>query len=160
MNLWDIQANAVTALKAQSEFAALLPSESLAAGAILADDGSYPKTPGREEALRSLGLCLIVLELESAGLASTGNSAGAVEQIAVTVVVDYRASVAADAEHGLNHWQALHHTRQALQGKPTTNLVPQQRFLPDTPPWENYGKIGGDNRLTANFRLQHVMNYV
>ena len=56
MNLEDLQPWIESLLKAHP---------SLASVPAILDDGTYPKTPGREEALRSKGLCLVVWQIES-----------------------------------------------------------------------------------------------
>jgi hypothetical protein len=79
MNLIDIQPAVVGLLQADTRFEGV---------PILADDGTYPKTPGREAALAGPGLVLIVWEIESDGLVDGARTGLASHDVYVPVVIE------------------------------------------------------------------------
>lgn len=146
MNLHLIQPFVANLLKTAPSLAAVH-----AAGCIMEDDGTYPKTPTREAKLSTKGLVLIVWEIQSEGLIDVSQTGLAAHEIYVPVVVEENVKVNRAAS-GLNipATQALQFALQAVSGKrPSSSEV----FLPMDPPFHNFGKVNGVNRLLANFVL-------
>ncbi len=79
MNLWEIQPAVVALLQADPRFSGV---------PVIADDGTYPKTPGRETALAGPGLVLIVWEIESDGLVDASETGLAAHDVYTPVVIE------------------------------------------------------------------------
>jgi len=78
LNLWEIQPAVAALLQADPGFG--VP--------VIADDGTYPKTPGRETALAGPGLVLIVWEIESDGLVDASTTGLAAHEVYTPVVIE------------------------------------------------------------------------
>jgi hypothetical protein len=100
-----------------------LTAEPESAGApVLADDGTYPKTPLRQEALNSAGLVLIVWQTESEGRLDNTPGGAAVEEIGIAVVIEENAAVCRAAGGlALPAGMALRLVRKAVLGKRHTS---------------------------------------
>ncbi len=79
MNLWEIQPAVVALLQADTRLAGV---------PVIADDGTYPKTPGRETALAHEGLVLVVWEIESDGLVDAAKTGLAAHDVYTPVVIE------------------------------------------------------------------------
>ena len=119
---------------------------------ILADDGTYPKTPGRESALAGPGLVLIVWEIESEGLVDASDAGLAAHDVYTPIVIEENptkcrgaAGVQIEAE------KVLQYVLEAIAGKPST---PRQRFVVMDPPFKNFGKVNGVRRLVVNLSVR------
>jgi len=151
MNYWTIQSTAIALLKARADFAAI------AATGILPDDGSYPKTPGVESVLATLGLCLVVTEPFASDPGDAALSGTTHELIQFSVLIRYRSKAAIDAGILLTHWHTLDIIRKTLQGQPSSEPNPHLRFQSDSPPWDYDGNVGGDNRVNVHFSVGHIL---
>jgi hypothetical protein len=78
LKLWEIQPAVVALLQADARLNGV---------PIIADDGTYPKTPGRETALAGSGLVLIVWEIESDGLIDATEAGLAAHDVYTPVVI-------------------------------------------------------------------------
>lgn len=145
MNLWLIQPFAADLLRA---------APTLAGVPVLTDDGSYPKTPQREEALRTKGLVLIVWQIESDGLIDTSFTGLAAHEIYVPIVIEENVK-ANRSETGtrIEAEKALQYVLAALCGKPAGG-PPKQNFVAMDPPFKNFGKVNGVNRIVANLSIR------
>ena len=145
MNLWEIQPFVENLLKAAPKLAGV---------PILKDDGTYPKTPEREKALSQKGLVLIVWEIESDGLADSSTTGLAAHDIYVPVVIEENVKVNR-AEEGtkIEAVQALQYVLEACAGKPRLS-PPNRGLVVMDPPFRNFGKINGINRIVTNFSLR------
>lgn len=145
MNLWEIQSFIVGLLKS---------SALLSKAVVLADDGTYPKTPEREAALRDCGLCLIVWQIESEGLHDASPPGPSSHDVYVPVVIEENVSVnRSDKGTGIVAEQALQYVLAACVGQPKSAL-PNRSLLPMDPPFKNFGKVNGVNRLVANLSIR------
>ena len=145
MNLEDIQPFVVARLQA---------APSLAGVPILADDGTYPKTPQREQKLRDVGLVIIVWQIESDGLGSAAN--GFAEQDLYIPVLIEENPVICRAVGGLNipAEKALRLVQSIVPGRPITHVRPGHSVEVHDPPFRNFGTIQGVRRIVANFVLR------
>jgi hypothetical protein len=142
LNLWEIQP-AVTAL---------LQADSRLAGVpVIADDGTYPKTPGRETALGGPGLVLIVWEIESEGLVDASDTGLAAHDVYTPVVIEENPTTCR-AETGVKveAEKALQWVLEDLAGK----TAGSRRFVVMDPPFKNFGKVNGVRRIVVNLSLR------
>jgi hypothetical protein len=116
---------------------------------ILADNGQYPKTPHREDALKTKGIAVIVWQIESSGLVDASPSGNGIEEIAIPIVIEENV-VAAQSLSGaqLQAEKALRLVRKALLGKrpPNTHGIVLRS---DDPPFRNFGLQNGSRRIVA-----------
>jgi hypothetical protein len=149
LNLADIQPFVVSLLKA---------SVPLQAAVVLADDGTYPKTPDREKALRDTGLCLVVWQIESNGLEDHTSSGFASHSVYVPVVIEENVTVnRSDRGTKIIAEQALQYVLEACVGKPKSPL-PKRSLTPMDPPFKNFGTANGIQRIVANLTLRTNIN--
>lgn len=153
MNLEDIQPFVLNRLATAPSLAAIQ-----AAGCILQDDGTYPKTPAREQKLSEKGLVLIVWEINSEGLLDVSQSGFVSHEIYVPVVVEENVKVNR-ATGGLQMpaAKALRLVLESLSGQRPSSHSPEV-FLPLDPPFNNFGKVNGINRLLANLILKTTLS--
>ena len=152
---YDLQDTVVDLLEARADFAALVADSSLPG--IIADDGSYPKTDGVEDALQAYGLCLVVTEPIEPDFGEASMAGTSHEWVRFAVIVRYRSAIAVPASLALDHWSALDAVRKTLQSQPSSETNTHLRIHPDVPPWSYEGKLGGDNTITVNFRFGHIL---
>ena len=127
-------------------------SPDLAGVPVLEDDGTYPKTPEREEALRTQGLVLIVWQIESDGLVDSSPTGVAAHDIYVPVVIEENVKAnRSETGTGIVVEKALQHVLSALCGKPADC---SRRFIAMDPPFKNFGKVNGVNRIVANVSIR------
>lgn len=148
MNLWEIQPHIVELLQ---------NAPRLDDVPVLADDGTYPKTPQREEALRTKGLVLIVWQIESDGLIDVSPTGLAIHGIYVPVVIEENVT-ANRASTGLKlpAEKALQYVLETVSGRPQSG-VPNESFVPMDPPFKNFGRVNGVNRIVINFLHKTVI---
>lgn len=145
MNLWEIQPFVAGRLTASSTLTGI---------DVLQDDGTYPKTPLREEKLQTKGLVLIVWEIDSEGLVDVAQTGFGVHDIYVPVVVEENVKVnRSDTGTKIPALKALQFTLTAVSGQ-RSSPASRHVFLPMDPPFKNFGKVNGINRLVANFVLR------
>ncbi len=142
MNLWEIQPAVVALLQADTRLTGV---------PVIADDGTYPKTPGRETALAGAGLVLIVWEIESDGLVDATEAGLAAHDVYTPVVIEENPTVCrADAGVKIEAEKALQYVLEDLSGKPAGG----RRFVVMDPPFKNFGKVNGVRRIVANVSLR------
>ncbi|MCL4181763.1 MAG: hypothetical protein KJ072_29015 [Verrucomicrobia bacterium] len=131
---------------------ALLQADTRLAGVpIIADDGTYPKTPGRETALAGPGLVLIVWEIESDGLVDATEAGLAAHDVYTPVVIEENPTVCrADGGVKIEAEKALQYVLEDLSGKPPGS----RRFVVMDPPFKNFGKVNGIRRIVVNLSLR------
>ncbi|MCL4179165.1 MAG: hypothetical protein KJ072_15665 [Verrucomicrobia bacterium] len=131
---------------------ALLQADTRLAGVpVIADDGTYPKTPGRETALAGPGLVLIVWEIESDGLVDATEAGLAAHDVYTPVVIEENPTVCrAEAGVKIEAEKALQYVLENLSGKPANG----RRFVVMDPPFKNFGKVNGVRRIVANVSLR------
>lgn len=151
MNLEDVQPYVLGKLQA-----AAAVGHPLNGIPILSDDGTYPKTPGREAALRDVGIVLIVWQIESDGLVSASPNGMASHDIYVPVLIEENPAVCR-AAGALNFpaEKALRLVLQAVPGKPPGAMRPTNSVEVHDPPFQSFGTIQGVRRFVANFVLRN-----
>ncbi len=142
MNLWEIQPAVVALLQADPRFSGV---------PVFADDGTYPKTPGRETALAGPGLVLIVWEIESDGLVDASETGLAAHEVYTPVVIEENPT-ACRAESGvkIEAEKALQWVMEDVAGK----AAGARRFIAMDPPFKNFGKVNGVRRIVVNLSLR------
>jgi len=152
--IWEIQSTAVALLVASADLVTLAES------AILADDGSYPKTPGREDALAGVGACIVVSVIGEPPPEVIDESLdGYARNInPITVWVDVRRtdtlgqeSIQAEAAKMISIVQAT------LLGKPIADLDDRFVFKQPNPPYQPWGKFGADLRYGVLFFVESII---
>ena len=120
---------------------------------VIIDDGTYPKTPGRENALGTMGLCLIVWQIESDGLIDETQKGACVETLSLAVVIEENVKVCRGPT-GMNipAEKALRLVREALVGKQPDG-DPGTVIRCANPPFRNFGNQNGVQRIVAMFNL-------
>jgi hypothetical protein len=148
LNLWEIQPFVVGLLTG---------SDNLKKAVVLADDGTYPKTPDREKTLRETGLCLIVWQIESHGLDDFTFSGPAVHSVYVPVVIEENVMFnRSDKGTKIVAEQALQYVFEACVGRPKSPL-PNRSLVPMDPPFKNFGTVNGIQRIVANLVIRHYI---
>lgn len=148
MNLVQIQPLFYNTLKAYAPFAPFLASE-----IVLKDDGTYPKTPGREAALQGKGLCITVWDILPDGVADAARAGATIVEIYVPVVIEENVKINRSASGTqIEGAQALQHCLEAMVGQPRSTPGQLKVRLYD-PPFQNFGTINGVRRIVANFCL-------
>jgi hypothetical protein len=142
LNLWEIQPAVVALLGADPRFAGV---------PVIADDGTYPKTPGREAALAGPGLVLIVWEIESDGLVDASDTGLAAHEVYTPVVIEENPTTCR-AETGvkIEAEKALQWVLEDVAGK----AAGARRFVVMDPPFKNFGKVNGVRRIVVNLSLR------
>ena len=142
MNLWEIQPAVVALLQADPRFEGV---------PVIADDGTYPKTPGRETALAGPGLVLILWEIESDGLVDASRTGLAAHDVYTPVVIEENPAVCrADSGVKIEAEKALQYALEDLSGK----TAGARRFIVMDPPFKNFGKVNGIRRIVVNLSLR------
>ena len=142
MNLWEIQPAVVALLQADSRFEGV---------PVIADDGTYPKTPGRETALAGPGLVLIVWEIESDGLVDASDTGLAAHEVYTPVVIEENPTTCrADSGVKIESEKALQWVLEDVAGK----AAGSRRFVVMDPPFKNFGKVNGVRRIVVNLSLR------
>lgn len=145
MNIEDVQPWAVSLLVGYPPLAAV---------SVLADDGTYPKTPGREKALTESGLALVVWQIESAGIVDEVGNGTTIESVLIPVVVEENVAVnGGTTGTGIACAKALRFVREALVGR----RWPTERgtiIHPSGMPFRNFGTVNGVQRIVAFFEVQ------
>jgi len=138
LNLWEIQPAVSSLLQADSRFEGV---------PVIADDGTYPKTPGREAALAGPGLVLIVWEIESDGLVDASNTGLASHEVYTPVVIEENPTTCR-TETGVNieAEKALQWVLEDVAGKGAG----ARHFVVMDPPFKNFGKVNGVRRIVVN----------
>ena len=151
MNIELIQAWVKSLLDANAALTAALAVK-------LADDGTYPKTPLREDGLNGKGLVLTVWEPDAEQLLNIATTGTAAQEIYVPVLVEENVSVnrAANGTQ-MTALEALRHVQSALSGKRPSANSPFV-LLPIEPPFKNFGKINGVNRIVVNFSITSTIS--
>ncbi len=148
MNLEDLQSYVAGLLAAEPVFSAA----GLAVGTgIILDDGTYPKVPGREEALRTLGLCITVGDPDY-GMADSvrGGTSKVLCDLVVGVEENVRVNQSATGT-GIAFHAAIRKVIQRVSGKPADaeqNLQHAQTI--------NHGIENGVRLATVRFGIRQV----
>lgn len=121
---------------------------------VLQDDGSYPKTPQREDALNAKGLVLVVWQLECEGTVDVTNSGG-LEEMSLAVIIEENTAVnrGRPGGTGIPAMKALRLVRNALWGQ---FIEPNSRraLRPADPSFKNFGTENGVQRIVAMFTME------
>jgi hypothetical protein len=142
LNLWEVQPAVVALLQADTRLAGV---------PVIADDGTYPKTPGRETALAGPGLVLIVWEIESDGLVDASNTGLAAHDVYTPVVIEENPTINRGTSGvGIEAEKALQFVLEDIAGK----AAGQRRFVVMDPPFKNFGKVNGVRRIVVNLNLR------
>jgi hypothetical protein len=109
---------------------------------IVLDDGDYPQSPGREEALAKMGLVFFVWQIQSLGNISDQMNGTTVHEVSVPVVVEAVRKNAA----GVAIEQAVEMCVDAVLGKGGRTPI---RLA--SPSFQNMGLVNGVHRYAINF---------
>jgi hypothetical protein len=140
MNLWEIQPKLVELLQA---------SPLLQGITILADDGTYPKTPQRESAVQKKGLVLIVWSVEGGGVVHASANGFGIESIASPVVIEENVAVnRATGGTGIVLEQAIQYVRSAIIGQFKPG-APYDTFRLSSPSFHQLGVVNGTRRAAV-----------
>ena len=103
---------------------------------VLLDDGTYDRTPGRELALKTQGVVMIVWQIASFGIVAQSRDGVAAHLVYIPVVIEE--NVERNRNGGLNlPWERLlQHGLEALSGAKQNNV----EFQLHDPAWQNLGK--------------------
>ena len=127
--------------------------EPLASVTVLVYDGTYPKTPGREDALRKGGLVLVVWQIESDGLIDDHPKGAAIERLNLAVVIEENVAVCRVAEgRQIPAEKALRLVREAVVGAKRSG-EPGTVLRSGDPPFHNFGNLNGVQRLVVLLAL-------
>jgi len=137
MNLWDIQPVVKAAIEAHP---------SMAGVPVLLDDGAYDRTPGREAALKSAGVVMIVWQIASFGIPASARDGVAAHLVYVPVVIEENVERNRHGGLGLPWERFLQHSLEALSGRRQAGF----EFQLYDPAWQNLGKVDGVNRVVLN----------
>lgn len=154
MNLWEIQPWVKGLIQANASLSA-------AGVTVLEDDGTYPKTPGKEDALATKGLVIIVWDIMSDGLNDVAQTGFASHDIHVPVVIEENVKVnRAAGGSQIVATKALQLVLESVSGKRPT--MPASRkspavILPMDPPFNNFGVINGLRKIVVNFGLNTTL---
>lgn len=155
MILSTLQASIVTWLKAA-------PALATVASGVISDDGTYPKLAAREPALREVGCCITVLLPESNGLVASNRAGLMSHSIGITIIAEARPAVPEGSGETwipspLSAEALVEAIYGALLGHPDSSTSPRLNLIPDSPPWEQWGRIGGENRVAVNLVCQDTL---
>lgn len=144
VNLWDVQGSLVALLQATTELAGVT---------VIADDGTFPKTPGYESALKTKGLVVVVYRIDAERTVYA--SANGVTEMAILVPVVVDENVKVNRTQGGTNISADRVIQRVLEGvcgKPASGL-PFGTFYANTPPFKNFGVVNGIWRMVANIAI-------
>lgn len=136
MNLWEIQAAVKAGLEAHP---------TLAGVPVLLDDGTYERTPGREQALKAEGVVMIVWQIASFGIPALATDGVAAHLVYVPVVIEENVERNRHGGLGLPWEKLLQCGLEALSGRKG-----RFEFQMYDPAWQNLGKVDGTNRIVLN----------
>ena len=129
------------------------PAFSAVPVAVLEDDGTYPKTPGREAALADKGLVLIVWQVDGETTTDSVFSGFSVGDLYVPVVVEENVKICrAVGGANLLAEKAVQHVIEACCGKPVSVPLHRRIHLLDQP-FKNFGKVNGVQRIVVNLAM-------
>ena len=144
MNLEDIQDTAKTLLDAHA---------GLTGVTILKDDGTYPQTPGRETALSTDGLVVVVWEVaEGSKRADVRSRQRNIFEAGLPISIDENRKVNNGTGLGIHSDKVVSEILKALAGKPAGDP-----FEPTQPAWANFGDVDGLRQRIMNFTVQSVI---
>lgn len=159
MTLSELQAGVISLLSGHGFIAQrLIP--------VVADDGNYPKIPAREDALTvkdtddptvTKGLVVVVWEPECDGKVTESKSGLLKTRVGLHLIVEENQQVnRGDRGFGVTAWEVLEECQKALLGRPGHGPLDEPILAAD-PPWDNFGRVNGVNRLVANFVVELVV---
>jgi hypothetical protein len=137
MNLWDLQSAVKDTLQGHA---------TLGPVPVLLDDGTYDRTPGRELALKTQGVVMIVWQIASFGIVAQSRDGVAAHLVYIPVVIEENVERNRNGGLGLPWERLLQHGLEALSGAKQNNV----EFTMHDPAWQNLGKIDGVNRVVLN----------
>lgn len=145
MNLEQVQAYLVQRLQGAA---------ALSGVPVLTEDGTYPKTPQREDALRTQGLALIVWQIEPGSVVDSSPTGAAVVEVYVPVIVEENVKVnRAAGGTQIPAEAAVRHVIQAATGRPDPRTAGNKAFELMDPWMRNFGCVGGVQRFVVNLVL-------
>lgn len=142
MKLYEIQQTIVERLTGAA---------SLGGAPVLAEDGTYPKTPGREEALAAQGLVIIVLLPVLDNALDIEPDSGIFYYAHSDVVIEENQQICRTTGINIRYELALELVMDRVNGTYEGSGGSQQAFMPGDPPGILFGKTQGINRAVAIF---------
>jgi hypothetical protein len=120
----------------------------LGGAVVIQDDGTYPKTPGLEEGLATVGLVLVVWQVESLGAVNVPADGSIVYRVGAHVIIEENQQICrAPGGAQVPYEQAIRLVLARVGGSSEAN----QPFLPADQPFANFGKQFGVNRAVVSF---------
>jgi hypothetical protein len=146
VNLSEIQDDAVARLRAEPL---------LSTATVIKDDGSYPATPNREEALQGSGLALVVWDPQPTGDCDyTPDGGGGFYGTNLYVVVEENAkrarSAVSDGGANMTGLEAIERVIKAIAGA-GGGANPMNGFRLSSPPFVDFGSENGVRRWVVQF---------
>lgn len=149
MNLEDIQ---------QAVYDLVIDAVSLAtvsgAGCIIQDDGTYPKTPTREEKLNEKGLVLTIWQPDAREVVSSSEGGFFTHVVYVPVVVEENVKVNRSLTGlTITALQAVRFVMQAVAGERVRCKSPFVFKVDESKPWDNLRMVNGVQRFLVNVEI-------
>lgn len=125
---------------------------------VIANDGTFPKTPGREEGLASVGLVLTVWQIESLGSDEVVRDGALVTKVGLYVLIEENQQICRGTG-GANvpYEDAIELVLMRLAGSGPGGCGGDNSITPQDQPFENFGKEQGINRAIVNFTKQLII---
>lgn len=138
--------------------ALIIAHPNLTLEAVLEDDGTWPRTPGREAALNGRGICITIWQPDGESITDETFNGFACGDLYVPVVVEQNVTASAKLSTGAqtNALIVCQRVIEACVGRPRTgpNKVAQHRTIKLLDqPFKNFGKINGVNRIVVNLAV-------
>ena len=148
MNLGEVQDYAFQRLTADT---------ALTDASVILEDGSFPMTPGVEDALKTTGLAIIVFQIEAVSARSVTPSGQTVITVECPVIVQENQKICrAAGGAGITADEAVQLVQERILG--SGSLVnAQQRFRAARNGFENFGKLNGLNCRYVGFEIDVVV---
>jgi len=123
---------------------------------LISEDGTYPITPFREEALSQEGILILVFQIESAGIIDQTPKGEVAHDILIPILLEENTLVNRETHHRSPSEHYLEIILKTLIGAQWEN-EPLSILRPFDPPFHNFGKQNGVQRYLVNLRLLHFI---
>ena len=130
-----------------------LSSDTLLSGAsIIQEDGSYPLTPGIEEALKTTGLVIVVFQVEGVSVRSVTPSGHSILTVECPIIVHENQKVCRTTGANIEAEKAIRLVQERIAGSGSL-MNAQQRFRISRNGFEQFGKLNGLNCRYTGFEI-------
>lgn len=122
---------------------------------ILIEDGTYPKNAQLERMLNSVGIALVVWQVEALPSDAESPNGTTVFDIFLPVIVEENPR---KNQTGVSAIKAVSEVLKAIVGQPKQSLHPGSRpFRTLDQPFQNLGMADGVQRYAVNLTMRHVI---